>query len=560
MSQNLLINMFYAAPELWYSLAFLFVVLVILLFYASLIILKLKQKNYFANRESERLAEVLYASKDGYFSFIYPDDKIDDPRKKIVSKCSRRLAVLLNLENGIKASFDDVLKAFYKDDAKKIAKYTDLLRDEGCAFDDVFTTKSGGRILKLSGARICDAEGHVFCDMIWFRDISDEITKIDELQANCKKTADKTMLLSDLIDHLAYPAWLRDEHQHLKFVNKPYLDFVSEKNRETVLNQGIEILATNNESVSFDLALAAHATNKIRKQKISLVKNGVRHSFEVTETPFHAEQNLDIIYSVGSMVDVTELDELKRNLKLHQNAHLEILGALGTAFAVFDAKKRLAFYNKSFAKMWQLEPSWLDAQPPYSAFLDEIRERRLLPEVPDFILYKKGEQDAFSSILEAREDLLHLPDGRTLRRVRAQHPMGGLFFAFEDVTDRLATRRAYNDLISIQKEILDNLSEAVMIFTPNGRLSLYNKAYMELWGYKEIFLQNDPSLQELIEAAKDKFPLVDNWENLRNDIVSHITNATTKTFRLNRVDGLRIEVTSVLLADGSFMIINKQVL
>ena len=62
------------------------------------------------------------------------------------------------------------------------------------------------------------------------------------------------------------------------------------------------------------------------------------------------------------------------------------------------------------------------------------------------------------------------------------------------------------------------------------------------------------------EAAKDKFPLVDNWENLRNDIVSHITNATTKTFRLNRVDGLRIEVTSVLLADGSFMIINKQVL
>ena len=98
-----------------------------------------------------------------------------------------------------------------------------------------------------------------------------------------------------------------------------------------------------------------------------------------------------------------------------------------------------------------------------------------------------------------------------------------------------------------------------MIFTPNGRLSLYNRAYMELWDYKEIFLQNDPSLQELIEAAKDKFPLVDNWNNLKNDIVSHITNATTKTFMLTRVDGIEIEVTSVLLADGSFMIINRKV-
>ena len=559
MSYNLLTNMFYAAPELWYLIAAVFILLLLLLFYSSILILKLRQKNYFANRESNRLTEVLYASKDGYFSFIYPDDNIDDPRKKIVFKCSRRLAVLLGLENGVKSSFEDVLKAFYKDDARKIQKYADILLDEGCSFEDIFTTKNNGRILKLSGARICDADGHIFCDVIWFRDISDETTKIDELQAECKKAADKTLRLSDLIDHLAYPAWLRDDQQHLKFVNKPYLDFVAEKNRDAVIAQGIEIIGTNNESISLDLATAAHATNKTRKQKISLVKNGAHHSFEVVEIPFHAEQSLDKIYSVGSMAEITELDDLKRNLKLHQNAHLEILGALGTAFAVFDAKKRLAFYNKSFAQMWKLDNSWLDAQPPYSAFLDEIREKRLLPEVPDFIQYKQGEQDAFSSILEAKEDLLHLPDGRTLRRVRAQHPMGGLFFAFEDVTDRLATRRAYNDLISVQKEILDNLSEAVMIFTPNGRLSLYNRAYMKLWDYKEIFLQNDPSLPELIEAAKDKFPLVDNWNNLKNDIVSHITNATTKTFMLTRVDGIEIEVTSALLADGSFMIINRKV-
>ena len=559
MSQNLLINMFYAAPELWYFIGAIFVLLLGFVFWESIHILKLKQKNYFLNRDRERYAETLYAAKDGYFSFIYPDSKINDPRKHTVEHCSRRLAVMLNLQNGNQTSFEELLKCFYKDDAKKIQKYVDMLTDDGVAFEDEFATKNNGRILKLSASRISDAVGSLYCDIIWFRDVSDESTEIDELQAECKKALDKTIRLSDLIDNLAYPAWLRDENLHLQFVNKRYLDFVSENNRDDVISHGSEILGVNNESISYELASSAHASIKIRKQKVSLTKDGQRKSFEVTEVPFHAEQCLDKIYSVGTMCDISELDNLKRNLKLHQNAHLEILGALGTAFAVFDGKKKLAFYNKAFSKMWQLDPAWLDNQPPYSAFLDEIREKRLLPEVPDFILYKKEEQEAFNALIETKEDLLHLPDGRTLRRVRAGYPMGGLFFAFEDVTDKLATRRAYNDLVSVQKEILDGLDVAVFIIAPNGRLSLYNEAYRKLWNHKDIFLQNDPTIQELIESAKDVFPLVDNWSELKNDIISHIANMTTKSFRLTRRDNVKIDVKSFLLSDGSLMVVNNVV-
>ena len=52
-------------------------------------------------------------------------------------------------------------------------------------------------------------------------------------------------------------------------------------------------------------------------------------------------------------------------------------------------------------------------------FLDVLREKRLLPEVPDFIAFKNEEQKAFSSIIEPKKDFLYLPDGRTFRRVRA---------------------------------------------------------------------------------------------------------------------------------------------
>ena len=59
-------------------------------------IFKYKHKIYFIRRDRERCNEVLYAAKDGYFCFVYPDQKVKDPQKEIMEKCSRRLAVMLN--------------------------------------------------------------------------------------------------------------------------------------------------------------------------------------------------------------------------------------------------------------------------------------------------------------------------------------------------------------------------------------------------------------------------------------------------------------------------------
>ena len=382
---------------------------------------------------------------------------------------------------------------------------------------------------------------------------------LQELEAEQGKVAEQNRMLKDIIDNLPYPAWLRDDQLHLRLVNKRYLDFVPpNSSKDDVINQGIEINSSNNESVSKELSKTAQSTIRPKRQKVTLVKNGERRAFEVAISPFHAEQSLDKIYSVGAMVDVTELDELKRNLKQHQNSHLRILGALGTAFAVFDAKKKLAFYNEAFSKIWNLDAAWLEKQPTYALFLDEIREKRLLPEVPDFTHYKNEEQNDFSKIIDAKEDLLHLPDGRTLRRVRAQYPMGGLLFAFEDITDRLATRRAYNDLVSVQKEILDNLPTGVAIFAPNGRLKLYNKELSEIWNAREIFLQNEPSIQELLESFKRFFTHVNDWNELKTDILTHLTNSTTKSFALVRNDGEEIEMASAELTDGSILVTCKK--
>lgn len=558
MTQELLIDMYYAAPELWFGLGALFLILLLLLLYYWYNYLRLKQKNYFLNRDRERYAETLYASKDGYFAFIYPDQKVDDPRKNVVERCSRRLAVIMNLAEGTASGFDDILKNFYKEDAKRIQKYVDLLREDGVSFDDEFTLKNSSKRLRLSGSRINGIDGNIYCDMIWFRDISVESQTIDELESEKSNWFKQILKLEDLINNIPYPVWLRDDKLNIFELNRKYLEFFENKNREDIISNHLEIQNVNGEHISRNLAFLAHSINKTKKQTVNIIKNGERRVYEVVETPFHVEDSLDKIYTAGALIDITELDDLKRNLKIHQNAHLEIMGTLGTAFAVFNNTFKLAFYNKAFVQLWKLEDIWLEQQPNYSMFLDVLRDKRMLPEVPDYLAFKNGEQKDFSTIIEAKEDMLHLPSGQTIRRVRIPHPMGGLVFAFEDVSDKLATRRAYNSLLAIQKESLENLFDAVIIFGFDGHLNFYNQSYLNLWKTEEEILEKEPNISELVETQKDFFTKVEDWKSLKADIINHIISFTTKTFVLNRDDVDQVEVMSRTLSDGSIMVTYKQ--
>lgn len=546
--------MFYAAPELWYFLGGIFLFLFSALFFLGIKLLKSKQKNYFLNRDRERYAETLYASKDGYFAFVYPDEKINDPRKNIVEHCSRRLAVIMNLPTGTASTFDDILKSFYKDDAKKITKYIEMLREDGVSFDDDFELKNNGKRLRLSGSKINGIDGNTYCDMIWFRDISFEINRIAKLEQDKNTILRKINQFEDLINNSPYPLWLRDENLNLALVNKKYLELVGINNKDEVISEGIEINNVTGESVSKNLALLAHAENRAKSKLVNIIKDGERLCMEVFETPFHFEQDLNQICTAGALIDRTELDSLKRDLKNHQSAQLEILGALDKAFAIFDSKFVLSSYNNAFVELWKLEKVWLESQPTYAMFLDVIRDRKMLPEVTDYSAFKESEQKAFSTIIEPKNDFWFLSNSQTLKRVRSPYPLGGLVFAYEDVSDNLATTRAYNSLISVQKESLNNLFDAVLIFASDGRLNFYNKAYLKLWNVDESFLKQKPSIPELIESQKSFFSRAKDWNRLKEDIFEHIIDVTTKTFALNRDDIDNVEVLSRTLPDDSIMI------
>ena len=540
MTKELLLDMFYAAPELWYIVLSVVVVLLVVSVFFYINILKLRQKNYFITRKQERYAETINASKDGYFIFVYPDDRINNSAQITVEHCSRRLAVILSLPAGIDSSFEDIIKSFYKEDAEKIRKYVTLLREDGVLFEDKFILKNG-KTLNVNGARVSGADGSVYGDIIWFRDISGDADYINSILDEQKFLKNKLKNLEDIVDNLPYPVWLRNPSLGLSQVNKKYMEFVNCPDKNNIIINGIEIEEDNNENTLKTLAKKSQKSNQAQTQNIIINIDGKRCCFEAVETPFHSEESLDKISTVGTLRDITDLDEFKHHFEQHQNAHLEILGALGTAFAVFDSKYRLSFYNNAFKDLWRIDNEWLEKRQTYSSFLDNLRERRLLPEVPDYPFFKGEEQKMFNNIIEPKEDLLHLPDERTLRRVRAPYLQGGLVFAYEDISDRLAASREYNSFMNAQQEILNNMEEAVLIFEENGRLKLYNKSYTELWNADETMLAGEPTFSELLDMQRNFFDTGINWSELKKDIRSHLFSNNTRAISLRRNDGCEIE-------------------
>ena len=558
MDTELLQNMYDAAPELWYGIGALVVLLAGSCFVLMFSLLRMRQKNYFLRRDRERYAETLYASHDGYFAFIYPDEKVNDPRRTITERCSRRLAVILGLEKGVQSTFEDVLKHFYKDDVKKINKYVGLLKEEGVAFEDHFLQKTANRYIRLEGVRINGADGNIYCDMIWFRDVSFATNRIKSLEEAKTAGEKKLLVLQDLLDNLPFAVWLRDHLLNIVYCNKKFAEFIPDKSKEEIMTEHLEITGTNGESISKTLAARVHNTNRLGKTPAGVVVKGQRIAMEAFEVPFYAEQNLEKTYSAGCLININELDQLRRNLKRHQDAQLEILGTLGTAFAVFDQNMVLNFYNQSFIKLWQLDTSWLSEKPNYTAFLDTVREKRLLPEVPDYKAFKQNELKAFTQIIGPVNDLMHLPNGKTLRRMRAPYPMGGIVFAYEDISDRLAATSAYNALMSIQNEILTGMFDAVLIFGANGRLSFFNDAYVRLWNADKNFLAGEPSFDDVLDSQSRFLAQDEDWENLKKGIKDNILNMTSKTMIMQRLHAENLKLGVTHLSDGSLMIVFHQ--
>src|SRR3546814_10539860 len=102
------------------------------------------------------------------------------------------------------------------------------------------------------------------------------------------------------------------------------------------------------------------------------------------------------------------MEEAQSERERHAAAHAEVLEKLKSAIAIFGPDKRLKFFNQAYVSLWNFEESWLESEPTLAELLEDLRERRRLPEYADFPAHKRSQDALFTSLLESSEDLMQI--------------------------------------------------------------------------------------------------------------------------------------------------------
>ncbi|MBE0533070.1 MAG: PAS-domain containing protein [Rhodospirillales bacterium] len=407
-------------------------------------------------------------------------------------RVSSRLAVLLNLASGVESGYEEVLGRFAAEGAARLAQAVDILRRDGTGFGMVLPVIGRNRQVQVSGVRAFSTNGDVAADVLWIRDAGGPTPRAAAPVADADG-------FKALCEALPFPVWLRGPDREIAFANP----------------------AANAQSAS-----------------------GSPPTVEITEVPLAPGRG-----TAGFALPAAAGTEGRRV----SEEWARILDVLPVGVAAFGSDTRLDFHNATFTRLWRLDDHALAGRPRLGQLLDHLREHRLLPEVPDYRAFREEQVALFRQVTQPLVSLMHLPDGRTVRRVCAPHPTGGLVFAYEDLSERLSLERSINELGAVQRETLDNLFEAVAVFGGDGRLKLNNPAFVHLW---EL---DGKAIAEGIHVADFALGMNARLEESAGGSRPVVTAAKLMKRepgggRLTRTDGSVIEYATVPLPDGAVLL------
>jgi signal transduction histidine kinase len=348
---------------------------------------------------------------------------------------------------------------------------------------------------------------------------------------------------STLLNMSPYPIWQRSDGLDIRFHNFAYGEAI-----EDVVEIAGDIRVPELDKRVRQMAQKALETSTPQVERRHIVVGGERKLYEISEFPVPEEKMV-----AGFALDLSEVDALKEDIGRHISAQDDLLESSASAMAIYGSDMRLKYFNNAFVALWKFDEVWLDTQPTYSEILEVLREKRRLPEQANFQLFKQQQIRLFTQLLGPHEEFFYLPDGKALRVIAIPHALGGILFAYEDVTDRLALERSYNTLIAVQRETLDNLHEGVAVFGEDGRLKLSNPGYLMMWHLELEFANSEPHLRDIIEKCKDLF-VYDEWEQFKTQSTEHMQRREFKSLRIERRDGKVIDWRKVPLPDGATLI------
>ncbi|MBA4118768.1 MAG: hypothetical protein C0514_07750 [Candidatus Puniceispirillum sp.] len=400
-----------------------------------------------------------------------------------------------------------------------------------------FLTHHGYHYFDVSAACMPHAKGAQMRLYLVDQDaIKRPLVALEEKAANCES---QSKLMTQILESLPLPLWVFEKESHnIAYCNQAYCDTL-EMPKQQILESSTHLVNQDGGDDFWKKSSGLHYLNV----------RGQRRCYELKRVPLEAEKSF-----LAFAFDRSAEDSLERKLKRHLSLYREVLETLSAGVTVYGPDRKLRFFNHAYARMFGMDESWLSGEPSIGEVLDDLNRRRLLVEHTDYPAFKRREMGIISGLLSPMQELCYLPDGRTIRKITAPHPSGGIFYIFEDVSSSLELERRFNIQIDVQRSTLDNLYEGIAVFGGDLRLRFTNPSFRKLWHWTPDGDADRRHIRDLVEHVKEHLAYEGTWDLYKDKLIARVSDRVPKKRRLNRNDGTVIDFAYVPLPDGSHLL------
>ncbi len=306
-----------------------------------------------------------------------------------------------------------------------------------------------------------------------------------------------------------YLLWTQSEDGAVTWANKAYMDLAATQN------------STGRKAVwppapLFNPELLVQVAESGAPKRVALRLSEAENSnwFEC-----HARLKDGIVFASASNVDATVAAE--RQLHDFMQTLTKTFAHLTTGIAIFNTSRRLALFNPALADLTSLPVDFLAAQPTLLSFLDRLRDKQMIPEPKDYGSWRRE----IAALEAATSDgdynqTWGLPNGRTYRVSGRPHSDGAVAFLFEDISAEMSLTRRFRTELELGQSVIDQLEDAVAVFSSNGVLTIANAAYAKLWGVDPTTSLSDVYVVEATRTWMDNCAPSPVWGDVRDFVIT----------------------------------------
>ena len=224
---------------------------------------------------------------------------------------------------------------------------------------------------------------------------------------------------------------------------------------------------------------------------------------------------------------------------------------LPTGLAIFDRQRQLQLFNPALLDLTGLPPDFLSLRPSLLSVLDALRDRNMIPEPKDYRSWRRQlvemEKAAASGLYEEN---WNLPDGQTFKVVGRPHPNGALALMIEDITNEVSRSRRYRSDLELGQSVIDEMEEAVAVFSPSGHLVMSNLGYALLWAHDPQENMSNGTIREIAALWRQSSAPALLWSEAE-EYISTVGNRVPWKAEARLLDGRLLMCRFAPLAGGS---------